>query len=320
MSRELLDRVRERAKQGPVSFLIVLPQSSEYAGSRGVGAARAAGARRAAPRGDRRARPGRRTQIRSPQRWKRSTTSGSTRSSSRLPERPLRLDARDLVGRLRSETGLPVEHVVSEGAEMSAHAEPIGHAPTRADANEHPPPIHYSSRINRSSSGSSSSSGRRSCCSARSSRSTSSTGSSTRRPPGAVAAVHARHAHPVRAAMVPGARQHLDPGHLELHDALGDGSVKKNNRAGLCAGMVLTLLLGLDVPVDAGDRIPPARLQHERYGVRVHVLRADRAARLHVFIGLLILLAMTIRSFRGHFSPSTITGSRSAGSTGTSST
>ena len=32
ISKELLDRVRERSKQGPVSFLIVAPQSSEYAG------------------------------------------------------------------------------------------------------------------------------------------------------------------------------------------------------------------------------------------------------------------------------------------------
>src|SRR4249919_2179331 len=31
---------------------------------------------------------------------------------------------------------------------MSAHAEPIGHAHTGGTANEHPPPIHYSSRIN----------------------------------------------------------------------------------------------------------------------------------------------------------------------------
>ena len=32
LSKELLDRIRERAKQGPASFLIVSPQSSEYAG------------------------------------------------------------------------------------------------------------------------------------------------------------------------------------------------------------------------------------------------------------------------------------------------
>ena len=31
---------------------------------------------------------------------------------------------------------------------MSAHAEPVGHEqPHRGNANEHPPPIHYSSRI-----------------------------------------------------------------------------------------------------------------------------------------------------------------------------
>ena len=40
----------------------------------------------------------------------------------------------------------------------------------------------------------------------------------------------------------------------------------------------------------------------------------------HVFIGLAILAIMTMRAFRGHFSAETITASRSAGSTGTSST
>ena len=40
----------------------------------------------------------------------------------------------------------------------------------------------------------------------------------------------------------------------------------------------------------------------------------------HVLIGLAILLFMTIRAFRGHFSPEQHEGSRSAGSTGTSST
>ena len=36
-----------------------------------------------------------------------------------------------------------------------------------------------------------------------------------------------------------------------------DTSIKKGNRAGLQAGLVLTLLPRADVPVHAGDRVPP---------------------------------------------------------------
>ena len=80
-------------------------------------------------------------------------------------------------------------------------------------------------------------------------------------------------------------------------------SVKKNNRAGLCAGMVLTLLLGLTF-------LLTQVIEYHRLGFNT----SDTAFAstffgltglhaCHVFIGLLILLAMTIRSFRGHFSP-----------------
>ena len=40
----------------------------------------------------------------------------------------------------------------------------------------------------------------------------------------AVAALHPRHAHPVRAALVPRPDQHVHPGHVQLHHALGDAS------------------------------------------------------------------------------------------------
>ena len=129
---------------------------------------------------------------------------------------------------------------------MSAHAEPIGHAHTGGTANEHPPPIHYSSRINPVIVGIFLFIGSEIML----------FGSfftvyffdrvvNNARPPGAVAAVHARHAHPVRAAVVPGARQHPDPVTSSFTMHWATVSVKKNNRAGLCAGMVLTLLLGL---------------------------------------------------------------------------
>jgi cytochrome c oxidase subunit III len=80
-------------------------------------------------------------------------------------------------------------------------------------------------------------------------------------------------------------------------------SLKKGNRAGLCAGMVLTLLLGLTF-------LLTQVIEYHRIGFNT----GDTAFAAtffgltglhgcHVFIGLLILLAMTIRSFKGHFTP-----------------
>jgi cytochrome c oxidase subunit III len=80
-------------------------------------------------------------------------------------------------------------------------------------------------------------------------------------------------------------------------------SVKKGDRAGLCAGMTLTLLLGLTF-------LLTQVIEYHRIGFNT----GDTAFAstffgltglhgCHVFIGLTILLAMTIRSFRGHFSP-----------------
>jgi cytochrome c oxidase subunit III len=80
-------------------------------------------------------------------------------------------------------------------------------------------------------------------------------------------------------------------------------SVKRGNRAGLCAGMVLTVLLGLTF-------LLTQVIEYHRIGFNT----GDTAFAAtffgltglhgcHVFIGLLILLAMTIRSFKGHFTP-----------------
>jgi cytochrome c oxidase subunit III len=80
-------------------------------------------------------------------------------------------------------------------------------------------------------------------------------------------------------------------------------AIKRGNRAGLCAGMVLTLLLGTTflltqvieyhrIGFNTGDTAFAATF----FGLTgLHAF--------HVFVGLMILLAMTIRSFRGHFSP-----------------
>ena len=80
-------------------------------------------------------------------------------------------------------------------------------------------------------------------------------------------------------------------------------SVKKGNRAGLCAGMVLTLLLGstfLLTQVIEYHRIG-FNTSDTAFAATFFGLTGLHA--FHVFIGLTILLAMTIRSFRGHFSP-----------------
>jgi cytochrome c oxidase subunit III len=82
-----------------------------------------------------------------------------------------------------------------------------------------------------------------------------------------------------------------------------DTSVKKGNRNGLKAGMVLTFLLGLTFLVTQV-------IEYHRIGFNTgdgafastfFGLTGLHGA--HVFVGLTILLAMTIRSFKGHFSP-----------------
>ena len=80
-------------------------------------------------------------------------------------------------------------------------------------------------------------------------------------------------------------------------------SVKRGNRAGLQAGMVLTFLLGLTF-------LLTQVIEYHRIGFNTH--DTSFAATFcgltglhgcHVFVGLTILLFMTIRAFRGHFSP-----------------
>ena len=80
-------------------------------------------------------------------------------------------------------------------------------------------------------------------------------------------------------------------------------SIKRGNRAGLQAGMVLTLLHGPDVPADAGDGVRAGGFApHDgAFGTIFYCLTGLHGA--HVFVGLTILLFITIRSFRGHFSP-----------------
>jgi cytochrome c oxidase subunit 3 len=80
-------------------------------------------------------------------------------------------------------------------------------------------------------------------------------------------------------------------------------SIKRGNRTGLQAGMVLTFLLGLTF-------LLTQVIEYHRIGFNT----GDGAFAstffgltglhgLHVFVGLTILFIMTLRAFRGHFSP-----------------
>jgi cytochrome c oxidase subunit 3 len=80
-------------------------------------------------------------------------------------------------------------------------------------------------------------------------------------------------------------------------------SIKRGNRAGLQAGLVLTFLLGLTF-------LMTQVIEYHRIGFNTgdgafastfFGLTGLHGA--HVFVGLTILLIMTIRAFRGHFSP-----------------
>jgi cytochrome c oxidase subunit 3 len=80
-------------------------------------------------------------------------------------------------------------------------------------------------------------------------------------------------------------------------------SIKRGNRAGLQAGMVLTILLGLTF-------LLTQVIEYHRLGYNTS--DTSFAATFfgltglhgcHVFVGLVILTVMAVRAFRGHFSP-----------------
>ena len=82
-----------------------------------------------------------------------------------------------------------------------------------------------------------------------------------------------------------------------------DTSIKKGNRAGLQAGLALTFCLGLTFLLT--QVIEYHRLDFNTsdtsFAATFFGLTGLHGA--HVFVGLTILLVMTIRAFRGHFSP-----------------
>ena len=67
--------------------------------------------------------------------------------------------------------------------------------------------------------------------------------------------------------------------------------------------MVTTFLLGADVPRGPDQRVRPRRVRAARLGPGdASSTRSPGLHGCHVFIGLCLLLFVTIRSFRGHYS------------------
>jgi cytochrome c oxidase subunit III len=88
---------------------------------------------------------------------------------------------------------------------------------------------------------------------------------------------------------------------LTIHWALV--SIKNGNRFGLKAGMVSTFLLGLTfLIVQINEYVHIGFAPHDSAQATVfYSLTGLHGA--HVFIGLCLLLMVTVRSFRGHYSP-----------------
>ncbi len=80
-------------------------------------------------------------------------------------------------------------------------------------------------------------------------------------------------------------------------------SIKRGNRSGLKAGLVLTLLMGLTFLLT--QFLEYARIgfgpSDGAFGTVFFSLTGLHGA--HVFIGLMLLLFTTVRAFRGHFTP-----------------
>ena len=87
---------------------------------------------------------------------------------------------------------------------------------------------------------------------------------------------------------------------LTIHWALT--SIKKGNRFGLRAGMLTTFLLGVTfLTIQINEYIHIGFAPHDAaQGTIFYALTGLHGA--HVFIGLCMLLMVTIRAFRGHYS------------------
>jgi cytochrome c oxidase subunit 3 len=80
-------------------------------------------------------------------------------------------------------------------------------------------------------------------------------------------------------------------------------SIKRGNRFGFKAGMLTTFMLGctfLFIQINEYANLGFAPQDHAQQTVFYSLTGLHGA---HVFIGLLILLSVTVRAFRGHYSP-----------------
>jgi cytochrome c oxidase subunit 3 len=80
-------------------------------------------------------------------------------------------------------------------------------------------------------------------------------------------------------------------------------SVKRGNRAGLQAGMVLTILLGLSFLLTQVAEYHRLGFNTGDTSFAATFLGLTGLHACHVFVGLIILTVMAVRAFRGHFSP-----------------
>ena len=88
---------------------------------------------------------------------------------------------------------------------------------------------------------------------------------------------------------------------FSMHWALQ--SIKRGNRAGMKAGLTLTFLMGLTFLLTQATEYARVGFapRNGAFGSIFYCLTGLHGA--HVFVGLTILLFITIRAFRGHFTP-----------------
>ena len=84
--------------------------------------------------------------------------------------------------------------------------------------------------------------------------------------------------------------------HWALH------SIKRNHRAGLCAGLVLTFAMGLTFLLTQITEYSRIGFSPSDNSFATVFFSLTGLHGMHVFVGLMLLLFATIRSFRGHFS------------------
>jgi cytochrome c oxidase subunit III len=80
-------------------------------------------------------------------------------------------------------------------------------------------------------------------------------------------------------------------------------SIRRGNRAGLQAGLVLTFLMGLTFLLTQAIEYSRIGFAPHDNGFATIFFSLTGLHGAHVFVGLTILLFATIRAFRGHFTP-----------------